>query len=211
MFHRVNGYAVILLLLLSNVGALMITRHSFGGEFETQVLMGLLAILTTSGAAMAYYNIKRLQIDQHRAWMLRTWFYAGSIITLRIIMIISTLIITNIGGYYRAMPCKQLAFTLDDPEQFASAFPQCLNVNGTTDGRIAVSADFNGIIPQVGNSLDVTFGTAGWLALFLHAAGVEIYLALTPREGERLRVVSYERQIEAGFKHAGNSALSVDR
>ena len=74
-----------MLLLLSNVGALMIGRHSFGGGFESQLLVGLLAIMTTGGAFLAYYNIKRLQIDQHRAWMIRTWFYAGSIITLRLI------------------------------------------------------------------------------------------------------------------------------
>ena len=74
MFHRINGYVILLLLLLSNVGALMIVRRSFGGEMETQIVIGVLAIITTLGASMAYYNIKRLQIEQHRAWMLRTWF-----------------------------------------------------------------------------------------------------------------------------------------
>ena len=65
---------------------------------ETQTFVGVLVIMTTLGAFMAYYNIKRLQVEQHRAWMLRTWFYAGSIITLRIIMIISALIISSNGG-----------------------------------------------------------------------------------------------------------------
>lgn len=63
----------------------MIVRHSFGGEIETQALVGLLVIITTLSVAVAYYNIKRLEIEKHRAWMLRTWFYARSIITLRII------------------------------------------------------------------------------------------------------------------------------
>ena len=90
IFHRINGYLLVVLLLLSNVGALMIGRHSFGGEFESQVLVGLLAIIATVGAFLAYYSIKRLQIDQHRAWMKWTWFYAGSIITLRLIQITST-------------------------------------------------------------------------------------------------------------------------
>ena len=50
-----------------------------------------------------------------------------------------------------------------------------------------------------------------WLALFLHAVGVEIYLSLTPREANRLRQVSYERQMERGFKHPGSAGLTVDR
>ena len=77
IFHRINGYVVSLLTLVSNVGALMICRHSFGGGLDTQSAVGLLVILTTSSIGMAYYNIKRLQIDQHRAWMLRAMFYMG--------------------------------------------------------------------------------------------------------------------------------------
>ena len=96
IIHRINGYIAILLLLISHIGAVMVVRHSFGGEIETQALIGVLVIITTLGAAMAYYNIKRLQIEQHRAWMIRTWFYAASIITLRIIMAISSLVISNV-------------------------------------------------------------------------------------------------------------------
>ena len=53
----------------------MIARHAFGGTLATQAGVGLLVIATTLGLSMAYYNIKRLQIEQHRAWMLRTFFY----------------------------------------------------------------------------------------------------------------------------------------
>ena len=63
----------------------------------------------------------------------------------------------------------------------------------------------------VSTALGLGFGTAGWLALFLHAAGVEIYLKLTPREGERLRRVSYERQMERGMKDAGSAGLVVEK
>ena len=135
IFHRINGYVVVLLLLLSNAGALMIVRRSFGGEMETQTFVGVLVIMTTLGAFMAYYNIKRLQVEQHRAWMLRTWFYAGSIITLRLIMIISALIISSQGDYYRAMPCSEIAFLQDSREAFEANFPQCSAINGTTVDR----------------------------------------------------------------------------
>jgi uncharacterized membrane protein len=67
LFHRINGYIIILLALVGNAGALMIARTTFGGHIETQTAVGLLVILTTVSLGMAYYNIKRLQIDQHRA------------------------------------------------------------------------------------------------------------------------------------------------
>jgi hypothetical protein len=53
----------------------MIARRAFGGGVETQAAVGSLVILTTISGAMVYYNIKRLQIEQHRAWMLRAMFY----------------------------------------------------------------------------------------------------------------------------------------
>lgn len=75
LVHRINGYIIVLLALIANAGAIMITREAFGGTMATQALMGTLFIITTIGLGLAYYNIKVLQIDQHRAWMLRTWFY----------------------------------------------------------------------------------------------------------------------------------------
>lgn len=189
----------------------MIARHSFGGGFETQVWVGALAIMTTVGACLAYYNVKQLQIDQHRAWMIRTWFYAATIISTRIIMILSTLIISSMEGYYRAMPCEEIDFLYDDKIEFQTSFPQCLSANSTVDGWIAVKANFPNSAPGIATAFGMTFGTAGWLALLLHAIGVEIYLHLTPRENERLRAVSYQRQLEAGRSHPGSSGLTSDR
>ena len=77
LFHRINGYLVVLLVLSSIAGALMIARNAFGGTLSTQAGVGVLAIITTLSLAISYYNIKRLQIDQHRAWMLRAWFYVS--------------------------------------------------------------------------------------------------------------------------------------
>ena len=136
--------------------------------------------------------------------MLRTWFYAGTIITLRIIMIIAANVVTAIGGYYIAMPCQKIAYMGGN----LSAYPACVaNPNGQT----AVLANFAGKIEMVAASMNTSFGMAGWLALVLHAIGVELYLRLTPAEGERLRQVSYERQAERGLSHPGSSGLTVDR
>lgn len=99
LFHRLNGYIVVVLSLVSSAGVLIIARHAFGGDFATQTWAGAMVILTTIGLLMAYINIKLLQIDQHRAWMMRAWGWFATIITIRIIMIISAQIISITDGW----------------------------------------------------------------------------------------------------------------
>jgi hypothetical protein len=53
----------------------MIARVAFGGGLDIQAGVGMLALMTLVSLGLAYVNIKRLRIDQHRAWMLRAWFY----------------------------------------------------------------------------------------------------------------------------------------
>jgi uncharacterized membrane protein len=55
----------------------MIARRAFGGGIETQAGVGLLSIITLASLGLAINAIKRLRIDQHRAWMLRCWFYVS--------------------------------------------------------------------------------------------------------------------------------------
>ena len=87
--------------------------------------------------------------------------------------------------------------------------------NSTTqdpyDIKVPVLANFGGNTDQVGASFDVNFGMAIWLALALHVIGVEMYLHLTPREHERLRQISYEKQLEAGFKNPGSAGVVAQR
>ncbi|KAI9796788.1 MAG: hypothetical protein M1835_003144 [Candelina submexicana] len=213
IFHRINGYTFIILMTLGNIGALMVARRAYDGTLATQTVIGTTAIMITISLAMAYYNIKRLQIDQHRAWMLRTVFYAGFIITLRIIMIISALIISQQGENYISMSCDEISFMYKNQQaSYKALYPQCNTPNMTREGQTSVLANFNdGSAVGVKAALSISFGSAGWIALWLHAIGVEIYLALTPAESERLRAVSYERQLEAGFDHPGSAGLTVDR
>lgn len=75
LVHRLNGYIILLLFTLSTVGALMIARHAFGGGLDIQAAIGALSIMCMGSFVLSYVNIKRLQIEQHRAWMLRGWFY----------------------------------------------------------------------------------------------------------------------------------------
>jgi uncharacterized membrane protein len=207
--HRINGYIVVTLILVSHAGVLMIARRSFGGDPSLQAGFGLLVLATTWSLALALYNVKRLQIDQHRAWMLRTMFYLGTIITERIIMVIAAQIITMIGSYHTIWSCDELKFVLkDNIQHLEQAYPQCIS---NSSANVVVRADFGTQVEEVGASLRITFGMAMWLAIALHAVGVEIYLNLTPREAQRLRQVSYERQLEAGFKNPGSAGLVVER
>ncbi|KAI3397287.1 hypothetical protein diail_11019 [Diaporthe ilicicola] len=45
LFHRLNGYLVIILSPLGIAGVLMITRHAFGGTLSTQYGTGFLSLL----------------------------------------------------------------------------------------------------------------------------------------------------------------------
>jgi uncharacterized membrane protein len=82
LFHRINGYVILVLSLVSTAGALMIARKSVGGRMDVQVGVGVLSIAFVASLSLALYNIKRLQIEQHRAWMLRAWFYVSALASL---------------------------------------------------------------------------------------------------------------------------------
>jgi uncharacterized membrane protein len=213
IFHRINGYVVIILTLLSTAGALMIARTAFGGGLDIQSAVGTLALMVVVSISLAYYNIKRYQIDQHRAWMLRTMFYMGVIITERIIMVIAAAIITRTGGYWQVSSCDKVLFIHDGNTQVVEdLYPQCADRVPGDNPRVIVAADMTGGLDEgIAASLGLSFGMASWIAIFLHAVGVEIYLNLTTTEGERLRNVSYQKQLEAGLQHPGSAGLTADR
>ncbi|KAI9737231.1 MAG: hypothetical protein M1818_005763 [Claussenomyces sp. TS43310] len=218
IYHRVAGYLILLLVFISIAGALMIANRSFGGHIATQAAVGLLAIGSALGLINAYYNIKRLQIDQHRAWMLRVWFWMASIITLRLINYASAAIISlYTTGWYEVMPCAELLYITNSYhiplKAVFSAYPVCAPGNSklTVDDQVVVQANLNGRPEQVGAALDLGFPMAIWLALAMHAVGVEIYLRLTPKEAERLRNVSFQRQLEAGMKNPGSAGLVPEK
>lgn len=99
LLHRVIGYTVLSLVIISIPGALMIMRHSMGGGLDLQAAVVGLSAATIFAIVMAYINIKRLQIDQHRKWVLRAMIWMSLIITARVLMFIFARIISDIGGY----------------------------------------------------------------------------------------------------------------
>lgn len=79
IIHRIDGYIILILLWVATAGALMVARRAYGGDPYTQAGAYLLSLLTLSASSLAYYNIKRLQIDQHRNWMLRAMVYVSAL------------------------------------------------------------------------------------------------------------------------------------
>jgi hypothetical protein len=75
LYHRIMGYIILILAFIGIAGAFMVARVSFGGGIDVQTGVSLTGIVSLLALIMAYINIKRLQIDQHRAWMLRAWSY----------------------------------------------------------------------------------------------------------------------------------------
>ena len=158
----------------------MIARHAFGGGLDTQSAIGFLAITTLASLTLSYIGIKRIRIDQHHAWMLRAWFYLGSIITARLIMIIAAQVITASGNYFTTRPCAQLAYI---SQGLARSYPSCASYfDGSDQNALAiVNANFGGTAAEIGVALGIPFGSALWLSLALHAIGVEIYVSETLR------------------------------
>lgn len=218
LYHRIAGYVIIILVQPSQAGVIMVANHAFTGDNATRSYVGALVLLTTIGLAIAYVNIKRLQIDQHRAWMLRTWFYFATIITLRIILIISAGVTSTwpAARVHIVMHCDELPSIFGGSAAAVYKFyPACKpeNLNQlTSGGYVAVLANFGSSdSAEVAAALDAFFGMSGWMALLIHAILVEVYLRLTPRETDRLRQVSHERQMERGFKNPGSAGLVLER
>ena len=114
------------------------------------------------------------------------------------------------------MPCAELAYIANETgrplKSLHAQYPVCApNANLSVDNMAVVKAQYKGSPEQIGASLGISFGMAMWLALFIHAAGIEIYLKLTPREGERLRNVSYKRQLQAGMRNSGSAGLVLEK
>lgn len=218
LFHRINGYIVTLLGLVSNLSAFVVIRHDQGGgqRIAAQSAEYLMGIITTVGLVLAVYNVRRKQIDQHRAWMLRTWFWMGVTITARLINLAATPIITRLGHHWAIWTCDEIDFLYKNMEMPfpESTWPECFLSDGSLDvaRRVAVHANEKShILPEIGLSYTITFGTMLWVMLVIHTVGVELYLAMTPREAERLRRVSYEKQLEAGFRNPGSAGLVLDK
>lgn len=223
LFHRINGYFTIMIFLIGIAGAFMVIQHAQGGSPDMQLWIGLFGSMVTIGLALAYINIKRLQIDQHRAWMLRTWTWAACIATQRLMLMAGMTVANNFGYvYYQAIRCAEIYYMYEHVGVPAKGNPTGLlypTCNNVTDASTALSSvtispkdntntftivSSKGSGPENAAALVRTMFIMGaWVALVIHVLVIEVYLWLTPAEHDRLRKVSYQRQVEAGMRPKG--------
>jgi len=78
------------------------------------------------------------------------------------------------GPYYYAKPCDLLATFYNGTDALMAKFPAC----APPDAWVAVKADATGSDKAMRSaSVNMSFGMALWLALTLHAIGIEVYVS----------------------------------
>ncbi|KAI5458900.1 hypothetical protein BGZ63DRAFT_360725 [Mariannaea sp. PMI_226] len=215
IFHRINGYIIILLSTVSMAGVLVIAKPTFGGTLDMQAATGTATTIFLVCQSLAVYNVKRLQIEQHRAWMLRAWVSVSFIITMRIISIIIAMITSKKDPQYTIGSCKVIDYIyFHNSTVVETLYSDCAKFYSgeSLDQRVIIRGDLTSSRPeQKAAGLNVAFGAGAWLALAIHCIAAELYLRLTPAEAERLRRVSYQRQLKAGMKNPGNAGLTAQK
>ncbi|KAF8915755.1 hypothetical protein CPB85DRAFT_1217483 [Mucidula mucida] len=104
LFHRINGYFVLLTLIPANICGAIAGNRAFGGEINAQSAYYSLGILTVGCFLMGIFNVKR-DTRQHRKWMIRGVVIFSVAITTRLIVLAAREIVTDIGNYYSVCQC----------------------------------------------------------------------------------------------------------
>ncbi|GJJ08175.1 hypothetical protein Clacol_002383 [Clathrus columnatus] len=203
--HTYMGYVIMTLLTLGNAGALIITPITLGGNDLSQTALNLFLVVATSVSMyLAWYYIRRQQIDEHRKWILRAMSWMSVIVSVRVIMTIVTVIITVIGGYTSLWTCDEVLSVIQDTEALYEEFPSCRLGLQT---YVGVPAGVDSPL-HLGSALRLTFAMAGWLAISIHTSLTEIYIQLTPKEDKRLKNISYRKQLALGLLPAQSASRS---
>lgn len=204
--HRINGYVAIALSVVGSISALVIARRSMGGGIDTQSMVGLLAIIFSWSLYKGVVCARHHQIEKHRVWMLRAWVYAGAIVTMRVIIIISAIVLSLVGGYYYATPCDKINYLLKGENATIARYPECASFFSGEDPdrhvvvRASVLTDDR---VEIGAVINLVFGTSGWMAMAIHAIGLELYLHLTSTEKRTAKSAKLQQ-------NGVNSALKAD-
>jgi len=184
-------------------------NHSFGGTLDTQISIIVFALAVYTALALGVYNVWRLQLDQHRKWMLRAMVWMAAITTQRIWMFVLAISLPK-GGYQFIWTCEEARFTELNSTLFTTMFPQCQTLAPHAN-FIATAKLPSASLVEVASALRIVFGVAVWMGVTFHILATEVYLALTKDETERLRRISYTLQQKAGYKNPGSAGLSADR
>lgn len=94
-------------------------------------------------------------------------------------MIISAQILTSLGDFYSLQPCAKLLDVAGSAAQLLEEYPVCTAfTEGGASTYAVVRVNFGGTASELMAAMNESFGMAGWLALAMHAFGVEVYVCL---------------------------------
>lgn len=101
--HRNLGKIYILSVLFSSLAGLIIAFHAHGGLISS-LGFGLLSLCWLYSDIRAYVAIRKLDIDTHRAWMIRNYAMTFAAVTLRIYLPLSSMVLhLDFTTAYRAI------------------------------------------------------------------------------------------------------------
>lgn len=83
LVHRLLGRTYLISILIGGVGAFYIAQFSFAG-IGSRLGFSVQSILLLGTGYMAFYHIRRREIQSHRAWMMRNYALIFAAVTLRI-------------------------------------------------------------------------------------------------------------------------------
>ncbi|KAK8145580.1 hypothetical protein G3M48_004261 [Beauveria asiatica] len=86
-------------------------------------------------------------------------------------MFISASIVSNQGPYFAPMSCAKLLTFYTNTTALQALHPACSDLSAWSLARASMSGDAE----NAAAALSITFGAAIWLALAMHAIGVEFY------------------------------------
>ncbi|KAG8702439.1 hypothetical protein FRC09_004730 [Ceratobasidium sp. 395] len=169
-FHRNAGKAINVLTFISTFSAVGIAHVSFGGDLSIQSGGYALALMTLWSTVKSWTAIRRLQVDKHREWIIRSWSYQMSVITLRAISILLMIFISASGAsFYHVIPCEDVAYVLSDQEVYTRDFPQCqTSWTGSPVNHVSVRAGIDNELAATAG-IRAVFGASTWGGLWLNA------------------------------------------
>ncbi|KAG9104538.1 hypothetical protein FRC07_009783, partial [Ceratobasidium sp. 392] len=162
-FHRNAGKIINILTFVSTLSAVGIARVSFGGDLSIQSGAYVLALMTLWSTVKSWLAIRRLEIDEHRKWIIRSWSYQMSVITLRAISFLLMVYISITGtAFYHALPCEDIEYVLNNKALYTRDFPQCqIGWTGSPVTHVSVQAGVDNELATTAG-IRAVFGASTW-------------------------------------------------
>ncbi|CAE6350997.1 unnamed protein product [Rhizoctonia solani] len=180
-WHRYAGRIINVLTMISSICGMAIGHVSFGGDLATQAMTITLGVITIYSIIAGWRAARQHKIEEHKVWMIRAWAYQMAIVTLRVIMPITLILLQAKGGHYVSMSCDEVANSLDNTDQFSREYPQCQpDWTGKPVEYVSVEAGVEEGL-RLAAGARATFGMAGWVSIWIHFVATEYYISRTRR------------------------------